>query len=150
MGSGPHNIFNPGQKDKIVEIARLVFKEKFEGGAKPQESFGLALGGLTQPGVSALLAGHMSLNLRRAEMLAALAGYRSLAAMIGEYSWIESNTFPKLAVCLEFWEEGASRWPNYVIELARQGFWPDDVSPQEWTQRLDRLTTWLAEFPRQK
>ncbi len=150
MGSGPHQLsLTDQQLNRLREVARKVFEERFANQPQPQATFGKAIGGMSQAQVSEFLNGHAGISVPRAESLAQLAGF-DLRDIVGEYGLALAQQFtryPSLGVCIAYW--GPSHWPDWTVSAARSGFFgPEDVSPSEWQERLDRLTDYLNKFPR--
>lgn len=158
MGSGSIRVtLTPEQDQRIQKVARDLYEKKYKSMEKPQESFAADLG-VTQPHISDLVNGHTSLSLKRAEVLAKLAGFADLVAMIGPVAPAkepfdgavpQQSKFPNLNVCLVY--HGADSWPPYAIALANHGFFGnEDVPPAEWAKRMDEISAYLTKFPRKK
>lgn len=137
--------FSAEQKLAIFRTANRIFNEKFKAKEKPQVKMGLALD-ISQTSVSALLRGEYVPSLKVAESLATLAGFEDVRSMIGGDYYVpgrelvdldgSAKRYPNLRKCVDYHEK---RWPDWVIAAAQAGYFPDDPSPDTWTQRLDAL-----------
>lgn len=137
------------QKRTIIKWAREVFDDRFKGKPEPQTKFGLALK-ISQSSASALMRGDYTPSIQVAQELATLAGFESLEEMIGPYGLpartkddapssrdVSVSAFPNLRKCTAFF--GPDRWQPWTIAAAEAGFWPNDVPPNDWPARLDKL-----------
>lgn len=138
--------FNTWQQAKLRTVAHEVYEKKFKGHSEPQVKMGLALGGLSQTSVSAMLLGKYNPSVQVARELALLAGVERLEDLIGDYYQpgedetppsAADHVLPNLRACVAY--HGADRWPAWVVAAAKAGAFPNDCSPAEWAKRLDSL-----------
>lgn len=143
--------FDAVQRATLWRTAQAVYDEKFRGKDKPQVKMGLALGGLSQSSISALLRRKYTPSVEVAEQLAHLAGLESLRDLVGDYYvahpgeelTVEAfGSLPGLHACITY--HGPTRWPAWVVAAAKAGAFPDDVTPAAWAIRLDDLAKKLG------
>jgi hypothetical protein len=162
---GRRSPFTLDQEKMIRYYATRIYQEKFKDATpRPQEMMGKALANLSQSSVSAVLLGKQTLSVERAELLAKLAGFESLRAMIGEFGLVAAVSdqagsgtvagggavwMQNLKKCVDYF--GENNWPAWVVAAARAGiFGAEDVSPKEWERRLHALGAYMAKFKQPK
>lgn len=153
------------EQEKIVRyFMNRVYQEQYKDQTEqPQAMMGKALANLSQSSVSAVLNGKQTLSPERGELLAKLAGFENLRAMIGDYgpsatmgeTVATSDTmniqarFPNLRKCLEY--HGERSWQPWVVAAARAGIFGEvDVDPKIWEKRLHDLETFMAKYKNPK
>lgn len=128
---------------EVLQTAAKKARKAF----KNQEEMALALG-ISQPSLSALLAGKWKPGVSTAKAIAQVSGM-TLRDLIGDYDEptaeqrmqqaAADNPFPNLDRCLAFYA-ATKTWSPWTIAAAKAGYFgPEDVAPPDWEHRLDAL-----------
>lgn len=126
---------------EVLRVSARKAQKRF----KNQEEFALALS-ITQPSVSALLAGKWKPGVSTAKAIAHALG-TTLNDLIGDYDEPRISDapppLPNLDVCIQF-HTGTRAWSAWTVAAARAGvFGEADMPAPDWASKLDALESEL-------